>query len=74
MTVSESPEMRERRKQAYTELASMFKSGTEMAAHFGVSLPAISRWKRNGVPASRVPYFMLRYPRLKAWEGLPRGV
>ncbi len=64
----------ERRKLAYAEIASRFESQTQMALSFGVSPAAITKWKRLGVPQSQVPFLMLKYPRLKAWEGLPRGV
>lgn len=69
-----SSDMDARRKQAFSELVSLFGSLTNMAAAFGVSVPAISKWKRGGVPLSRVPYFMLKYPKLEAWKGLPRGM
>lgn len=73
-TAIEELEMSARRKKAFEELEMQFATLTEMAAYFGVTSPAISRWKRSGVPKSRVPYFMLRYPKLEAWKGLPRGV
>ncbi len=66
--------MTDYRKQAFEELASQFKSLTDMAKFFGVSSPAIAKWKKNGVPLARVPYLMLRYPKLKAWDGLPKRV
>lgn len=72
--MTENTEMTARRKKAFEELEKQFSSLTEMAAYFGVTSPAISRWKRSGVPKSRVPYFMLKYPKLEAWKGLPRGV
>lgn len=72
--MTENTEMTARRKKAFEELEKQFSSLSEMAAYFGVTSPAISRWKRSGVPKSRVPYFMLRYPKLEAWKGLPRGV
>lgn len=67
-------DLEDRRKLAFAELSRDFKSLTEMAMAFGVSVPAVSKWKRYGIPESRVPYFMLKYPRLEAWKGLPRGV
>lgn len=72
--MTETTEMTARRKKAFEELEKQFSTLSEMAAYFGVTSPAISRWKRSGVPKSRVPYFMLRYPKLEAWKGLPRGV
>lgn len=66
--------MTARRKKAFEEIEKQFATLTEMAAYFGVTSPAISRWKRSGIPKSRVPYFMLKYPKLEAWKGLPRGV
>ena len=72
--MTENTEMTARRKKAFEELEKQFSSLSEMAAYFGVTSPAISRWKRSGIPKSRVPYFMLRYPKLEAWKGLPRGV
>lgn len=72
--MTENTEMTERRKKAFEELEKQFATLSEMAAYFGVTSPAISRWKRSGIPKSRVPYFMLRYPKLEAWKGLPRGV
>lgn len=72
--MTENTEMTARRKKAFEELEKQFSSLSEMAAYFGVTSPAISRWKRSGVPKSRVPYFMLKYPKLEAWKGLPRGV
>lgn len=72
--MTENTEMTARRKKAFEELEKQFSSLSEMTAYFGVTSPAISRWKRSGVPKSRVPYFMLRYPKLEAWKGLPRGV
>lgn len=71
---SEITEMTSRRKQAFEELSKRFSSLSEMAAYFGVTVPAICKWKRLGIPQSRVPYFMLKYPKLEAWKGLPRGV
>ena len=62
------------RKKAFDELVSHFDSLAEMARFFGITPPAISRWKRDGVPMARVPYLMLRFPKLKAWKGLPHGV
>lgn len=67
-------DMDERRKRAFDELYREFRSLTEMAQAFGVSVPAMYKWKLNGVPEARVPYFMLKYPHLEAWKGLPRGV
>ena len=72
--MTENTEMTARRKKAFEELEKKFATLSEMAAYFGVTSPAISRWKRSGIPKSRVPYFMLRYPKLEAWKGLPRGV
>lgn len=72
--MTENTEMTARRKKAFEELEKQFSSLSEMAAYFGVTSPAISRWKRSGIPKSRVPYFMLKYPKLEAWKGLPRGV
>ena len=72
--MTENTEMTARRKKAFEELEKQFSTLSEMAAYFGVTSPAISRWKRSGVPKSRVPYFMLKYPKLEAWKGLPRGV
>lgn len=72
--MTENTEMTERRKKAFEELERNFSTLSEMAAYFGVTSPAISRWKRSGIPKSRVPYFMLKYPKLEAWKGLPRGV
>ena len=72
--MTETPEMTARRKKAFEELEKQFKTLTEMAEYFGVSSPAISRWKRSGIPKGRVPYFMLKYPKFEAWKGLPRGV
>lgn len=72
--MTETTEMTARRKKAFEELEKQFSTLSEMAAYFGVTSPAISRWKRSGVPKSRVPYFMLKYPKLEAWKGLPRGV
>ena len=72
--MTENTEMTARRKKAFEELEKKFSTLSEMAAYFGVTSPAISRWKRSGVPKSRVPYFMLKYPNLEAWKGLPRGV
>lgn len=72
--IVEIARMTARRKKAFEEIAKQFATLTEMAAYFGVSSPAISRWKRSGIPKSRVPYFMLKYPKLEAWKGLPRGV
>lgn len=69
-----TPELIERRKMAFKELEKQFTTLTEMAAHFGVSVPAIIKWKKFGVPESRVPYLRLRYPKFDAWKGLPRGV
>lgn len=66
--------MNDYRKLAFDELAGQFKNLAEMAKHFGVSSPAIAKWKKSGVPLARVPYLMLRYPKLKAWEGLPKRV
>ena len=71
---SEPLDMTARRKLAYEELAKRFETMTAMAESFGVTVPAIAKWKRYGVPASRVPYFMLKYPKMEAWKGLPRGV
>lgn len=71
---SELLDMDTRRRMAFEELAKRFTSLSEMAAYFGVSCPAISKWKRLGIPVGRVPYFMLKYPKLEAWKGLPRGV
>lgn len=71
--MTENTEMTARRKKAFEELEKKFATLSEMAAYFGVTSPAISRWKRSGIPKSRVPYFMLRYPKLEAWEGLPEG-
>lgn len=71
---SNNSDMDARRKQAFTELMAIFGSLTKMAAAFGISVPAISKWKRGGVPSIRVPYLMLKYPKLEAWKGLPRGV
>ena len=65
--------MSERRKAAFNEIASKIDSLSAMADYFGVTPPAIARWKREGIPEARVPYFMLRYPKLDAWKGLPRG-
>lgn len=65
-------DMAVRRKQAFSELSAQFDSLTAMASAFGISCPAISKWKREGVPLARVPYFMLKYPKLEAWRGLPR--
>lgn len=62
----------ERRKKAFEEIVREFGSMTEMARRFGVSVPAIYKWKLNGIPRSRVPFFMLKYPELDAWKGLPR--
>lgn len=72
--MTETTEMTARRKKAFEELEKKFSTLSEMAAYFGVTSPAISRWKRSGIPKSRVPYFMLRYPKFEAWKGLPRGV
>lgn len=72
--MTENTEMTARRKKAFEELEKKFSTLSEMAAYFGVTSPAISRWKRSGIPKSRVPYFMLKYPKLEAWKGLPRGV
>lgn len=72
--MTENTEMTARRKKAFEELEKQFATLSEMAAYFGVTSPAISRWKRSGIPKSRVPYFMLKYPKLEAWKGLPRGV
>lgn len=72
--MTENTEMTARRKKAFEELEKKFATLSEMAAYFGVTSPAISRWKRSGIPKSRVPYFMLKYPKLEAWKGLPRGV
>lgn len=72
--MTENTEMTARRKKAFEELEKQFSTLSEMAAYFGVTSPAISRWKRSGIPKSRVPYFMLKYPKLEAWKGLPRGV
>nr|DAE41860.1 MAG TPA: excisionase [Caudoviricetes sp.] len=72
--MTETTEMTARRKKAFEELEKQFKTLTEMAEYFGVSSPAISRWKRSGIPKGRVPYFMLKYPKFEAWKGLPRGV
>lgn len=69
-----TPELIERRKLAFKELEKQFTTLTEMASYFGVSVPAIIKWKKFGVPEIRVPYLMLRYPKFKAWKGLPRGV
>ena len=69
-----TPELIERRKMAFKELEKQFTTLTEMAAYFGVSVPAITKWKKFGVPESRVPYLRLRYPKFDAWKGLPRGV
>ncbi len=74
MTASTIPDMDARRKMAFAELSQKYDTLTAMAAAFGISVPAISKWKRGGVPSSRVPYFMLKYPKLEAWKGLPRGV
>ena len=72
--MTENTEMTARRKKAFEELEKKFSTLSEMAAYFGVTSPAISRWKRSGIPKSRVPYFMVKYPKLEAWKGLPRGV
>lgn len=66
--------MNDYRKKAFVELSQSFPSLAAMARHFGVSAPAMSKWKKFGVPLARVPYLMLRYPKLKAWEGLPKRV
>lgn len=67
-------DIEERRKQAFEEIAKNFDSLTQMANYFGVTAAAIHKWKLYGIPESRVPYFMLKYPKLEAWKGLPRGV
>ena len=64
----------DRRRLAFSEIVALFESQRQMAAHFGISPAAITKWKRDGVPQHQVPYLMLKYPRLKAWDGLPRGV
>ncbi len=74
MTSNPITDMDARRKLAFDELSKKYDTLTAMAAAFGISVPAIVKWKRGGVPASRVPYFMLKYPKLEAWKGLPRGV
>jgi hypothetical protein len=66
--------MTDYRKIAYNELLEIFPSQRAMALHFGVSDAAIAKWKTEGVPKSRIPYLMLKYPTFKAWKGLPRGV
>lgn len=40
-----TPELIERRKLAFKELEKQFTTLTEMAAYFGVSVPAIIKWK-----------------------------
>ncbi len=72
--IEEYARMSSRRKKAFEEIEKKFATLNAMAAYFGVTSPAISRWKRSGIPKSRVPYFMLKYPKLEAWKGLPRGV
>ena len=67
-----SSDMAVRRKQAFSELSKQFDSLTAMATAFGISCPAITKWKKQGVPQVRVPYLMLKYPKLEAWKGLPR--
>nr|DAK90267.1 MAG TPA: excisionase [Caudoviricetes sp.]DAZ24375.1 MAG TPA: excisionase [Caudoviricetes sp.] len=66
-------ELDERRKLAFREIREEFNSLTEMSRAFGVSLPAVWKWKKFGIPESRLPYFRLKYPKLQAWKGLPRG-
>ena len=65
-------DMDERRRKAFDEISKQFGSLTAMANCYGVTTPAITKWKKNGIPLSRVPYFQLRYPKLEAWKGLPR--
>lgn len=62
----------ERRKKAFAELSAGFESLSAMAKAFGVSSPAITKWKHNGIPLCRVPFLMLKYPKLEAWKGLPK--
>lgn len=72
-TENNSIDMSERRKKAFTELSNQFETLTAMGVTFGISPSAITKWKRQGVPQARVPYLMLKYPKLEAWKGLPRA-
>lgn len=65
-------DMNERRKCAFDEISGQFKTLSAMAKYFGVSGAAITKWKKDGIPPTRVPYFRLCYPNLEAWKGLPR--
>ena len=64
--------MDERRKKAFDEISKQFETLSAMANCYGVTSAAITKWKNNGIPLSRVPYFQLRYPKLEAWKGMPR--
>lgn len=56
------------RKKVYEELMRQFQTQMDMARFFGVSFPAVTRWKKAGVPNALVPYLKLKYPKLQAWE------
>lgn len=56
------------RKKVFEELMRQFQTQMEMAHFFGVSYPAITKWKMTGIPNSLIPYLKLKYPKLQAWE------
>lgn len=42
----------------------------ETAKRFGISHPAVSHWVRLGIPADRVQYIQLRFPRLESVKAI----
>lgn len=41
---------------------------TALVADFQISKGAISQWKQKGIPAARLLYLKIKYPRLKSWK------
>lgn len=58
-------------KKIFKELLREFGSQTKIAHEFGLSNAAITKWKKNGIPKVRMPYFRLAYPNFKVWKEIP---